>query len=173
MGSGKLSNRRFRAAKRLGAGAPSAKREKGYTMNQRKDLSQPRPKMTAPWMAIGAALAGVILSLTGLTPSASARQAPMHHDHTATWSGWSEVPGGGLTTDAPAAVNYHHKHYVFVRGTDDHIYVNRYDGSWTGWSEVPGGGLSLSAPAAAVYRDTLRLYVRGTDSRIYVNKLHR
>jgi hypothetical protein len=142
-------------------------------MTNQKSFSQARLRMTPHRMAIGAALAGVILSLTGLTSSASARQAPMHRDHTATWSGWSEVPGGGLTTDAPAAVNYHHKHYLFVRGTDDHIYVNRYDGTWTGWSEVPGGGLTLSAPEAAVYRDTLRLYVRGTDSRIYVNKFHR
>jgi hypothetical protein len=123
-------------------------------------------------MAISAALAGVILSLTGVTPSASARQVPTHHNQAATWTGWSEVPGSGQTTDAPEAVNYHRKHFLFVRGTDDRIYVNRYDGTWTGWSEVPGGGLTPSAPAAAVYRDTLRLYVRGNDNHIYVNKFH-
>ena len=157
------------AARRGGA---ERQDEKGYAMSNQKDLSQPRLRRTAHWMAMGAALAGVILSLTGLTASASARQALLHRDQAPTWSGWSEVPGSGLTTDAPAAVNYHHKHFLFVRGTDDHIYVNRYDGTWTGWSEVPGNGLTLSAPAAAVYRDTLRLYVRGTDSRIYLNKLH-
>jgi TPP-dependent pyruvate/acetoin dehydrogenase alpha subunit len=156
---------------RLGAEA-ERQEERGYAMTNHKDLSHSRVRTTAHWMAIGAAVAGIVLSLTGLTASASARQAPMHRDHPATWSGWSEVFGGGLTSDAPAAVNYHHKHFLFVRGTDDHIYVNRFDGSWTGWSEVPGGGLTLSAPEAAVYRDTLRLYVQGTDSRIYVNRLH-
>ena len=87
------------------------------------------------------------------------------------WTGWSEVPGGGLTRDAPAAVAYGDRLYLIVRGTNDHIFVNRLDGTtWTGWSEVPGGGLTLSGPAAAVYRDRLYLIVRGTNDHIFVNR---
>ena len=47
----------------------------------------------------------------------------------AAWTGWGEVPGGGLTPDAPATTNYEDINYVFVRGTDNRIYQNRYDGA--------------------------------------------
>ena len=42
------------------------------------------------------------------------------------WSGWSEVPGGGLTPSGPAATSYRSHIYLFVRGTDNAIYVNRF-----------------------------------------------
>lgn len=111
-----------------------------------------------------------LIALVGLAPVAQAGPAVQHTGPT--WSGWSEVPGNGLTTDAPETVNYHGANLVFVRGTDNHIYLNRLaDGIWSGWSEVPGGGQTLSAPAAVVYRHDLRLYVHGTDDHIYVNRL--
>jgi hypothetical protein len=82
------------------------------------------------------------------------------------------VPGAGQTTDAPSAVKFDGKHYLFVRGTDDRIYRNVLTSAgWSGWSEVPGGGATTAAPAASVYRGALRLYVRGTDNLIYVNRL--
>jgi hypothetical protein len=40
------------------------------------------------------------------------------------WSGWSEVPGNGFTLSGPATTFYNGNDYVFVRGTNDHIYVN-------------------------------------------------
>src|SRR6478735_740974 len=69
------------------------------------------------------------------------------------WTGWSQVPGGGATPDAPGATTYQGRLYVFVRGTDNKIYLNRLTGSsaWTGWSEVPGGGFTPSGPAATSY----------------------
>ena len=42
------------------------------------------------------------------------------------WSAVKQVPGGGATTSAPTAVRYSGSLYVFVRGTDDRIYVNRF-----------------------------------------------
>ena len=41
-------------------------------------------------------------------------------------SGWSEVPGNGATPDAPAATQYRDTLYLFVRGTDNRIYVNTF-----------------------------------------------
>ena len=42
--------------------------------------------------------------------------------------------------------------YIAGAGTDNRIYLNRYNGTaWTGWSEVPGGGATPSAPSATVY----------------------
>lgn len=73
---------------------------------------------------------------------------------------------------------HHHLHgklRLFVRGTDNKIYINVFDGSsWTGWSEVPGGGATPDAPGVVKYKKkALRLFVRGTDNRIYVNRLSR
>ena len=64
-----------------------------------------------------------------------------------TWSGWSEVPGAGLTLSASAAVSFDDALRLYVRGTDDRIYVNKLsNGTWSGWSEVPGAGATGDAP---------------------------
>jgi hypothetical protein len=42
-----------------------------------------------------------------------------------TWSGWAEVSGGGITQSSVAPAVYNSQLYLFVRGTDDSIYVNR------------------------------------------------
>ena len=48
------------------------------------------------------------------------------------------------------ATTYQGQLYVFVRGTDNKIYLNRLTGSsaWTGWSEVPGGGIHAIKPSS-------------------------
>ena len=40
-----------------------------------------------------------------------------------TWSGYSEVPGGGLTPSGPEAVLEGSQVQLFVRGVDDRIYT--------------------------------------------------
>lgn len=83
------------------------------------------------------------------------------------WGGWSELPGGGSTPTAPAVVPGSGE--VFVRGTDDRIYVNyREGGGWNGWVEVPGGGRTKAAPAAVRTAGVLWIAVRGTDDYIYL-----
>jgi len=90
----------------------------------------------------------------------------------AAWSGWSQVPGNGLTTAGPATTVYQGKTYLFVRGTDNRIYQNVLtNSSWSGWSQVYGNGLTPSGPAATVYQNKLFLFVRGTDNAIYQNRL--
>src|SRR5688572_17929118 len=64
-------------------------------------------------------LAAVPLAVVALTLIFGATQAQ------AAWSGWSPVPGGGATPDAPATIVYEDVKYVFVRGTDDGIWQNR------------------------------------------------
>jgi hypothetical protein len=107
-----------------------------------------------------------------LTPTQA--QAPTAHQvsSAAGWTGWSQVPGNGATPSGPATTQYKGKDYLFVRGTDDRIYVNIFNGSsWTGWNQVPGNGATPDAPAATQYGNNLYLFVRGTDNRIYVNAL--
>ena len=45
------------------------------------------------------------------------------------------------TLSAPAAVSRNSGQVdVIVRGTNDHVYLNAYNGSaWSGWAEIPGG----------------------------------
>src|SRR3712207_7693462 len=67
-------------------------------------------------------------------------------------SGWSEVPGAGLTPDAPAAVVHRNWLYVFVRGTDNRIYVNRQNngGNWATWTEVDRKSTRLNSSHANI-----------------------
>src|SRR6187200_1670869 len=60
-------------------------------------------------------------------------------------SGWTAVNNTqldpGFTTAAPAAVSRNNGQVdVIVRGTDDRVYLNAYNGSaWSGWAQIPGG----------------------------------
>jgi hypothetical protein len=89
----------------------------------------------------------------------------------ANWSGWTEVKGDGRTGDAPAAAVYDGKLYVVVRGVEDRVFYNSYDGGWSGWTEAGGNGRISAAPSAAVYHGELYVVVRGVQDRIYSNQL--
>lgn len=90
------------------------------------------------------------------------------------WYGWSEVPGGGTTDAALAAAYsyYNHYFYLFMKGMNNHIYLNNVsaNGKWSGWSEVPGGG-TTNAPLAAECHDNPYLFMKGMNNRIYLNKM--
>src|ERR1700730_4734167 len=89
---------------------------------------------------------------------------------TGTWTFWGEVLGHGLTISEPAVIFYANILRIFVRGTDNGIWENEFDGrSWTGFFAVQGGGLTLSGPAAVNDSGTLKLFVRGLDNRIWEN----
>ena len=118
--------------------------------------------------AFATAPAKARMSRTASAPTTS-QQVP------AVWSGWGEVPGNGSTLSGPATT-YNGNEYVFVRGTNNRIYMNASNGTtWSGWREVPGHGLTPSAPAATSglptvnAGNTLYLFDRGTDNKIYVN----
>jgi hypothetical protein len=93
------------------------------------------------------------------------------------WSGWSEVPGGGVGTHGLAATRFQVSQAgqlidelnLFVRGGDGAIYTNILRaGNWSGWGEVPGGGFTPHGPAATV-AGNLFLYVRGLGGGIFEN----
>ncbi len=49
----------------------------------------------------------------------------LHHAvYDGEWNGWSVIPGGGITFDAPALTEYNGDLWLFVRGTDDFIHYN-------------------------------------------------
>lgn len=79
--------------------------------------------------------------------------------------GWKEVPGGGLTPSAPAMCGS----LVLVRGTNDLLYSNGFDGgsTWEGWKEVPGGGRTVDAPALAHAPGYFTAVIRGIDDGVH------
>jgi hypothetical protein len=93
------------------------------------------------------------------------------------WSGWTEIPGGGQSSEGPAATFYSGKLYVFVHGyyqnniADNRIYCNVFDGkNWSGWTEVKGNGQGYGSPAVAAGGDgKLYVVVRGVEDGIYYN----
>jgi hypothetical protein len=60
--------------------------------------------------------------------------------------------------------------YLFVRGTDDHIYsIRRSGGVWGSFSEISAGGFTNQSPSAVLSTSTIDLYVKGrTDNNVYV-----
>ena len=77
-----------------------------------------------------------------------------------TWSGWTEVPGGGIVRSTPVAVQYRGNLHLIARGMNDGIWENvRSSGEWSGWFEIPGGGRTQHPPMAAVTRGTYQLEV--------------
>jgi len=94
------------------------------------------------------------------------------------WGSWKQVPGGGKTFDAPAAAFrtggflQNDRIHLVVRGTDDGLHHNVYDGDeWSGWSAI--GGKTFSAPALTnvigdvFEREEVHLVVRGTDNGLH------
>ena len=92
------------------------------------------------------------------------------------WTGWSEVPGGGLTPSAPAvALEDVGLLHVFVRGTDDRVYwnpsevVNDVPVNFGSWLEVPGGGRTRDALAAVASAEGVHVVARSTTNRVFMN----
>jgi hypothetical protein len=75
---------------------------------------------------------------------------------------------GGFTPSAPDAAAFGGVLQVVVRGTDDRIHVNRFNGSsWTGWGAIPNTVSTPDDPAINAFDNALRVYSRGADNRIF------
>jgi peptidoglycan/xylan/chitin deacetylase (PgdA/CDA1 family) len=90
---------------------------------------------------------------------------------TAGWGWWE--PLGGITYSAPAAAVSPQgtDAWVFVRGTNDALFVNAgAGGSWSGWQSR--GGLLIDAPAAAGRSGRVDVVGRGIDNALWVTGHH-
>jgi hypothetical protein len=146
---------------------------------ERRILSMWKTKRAAMMLALGLLLmlfsTAFAAAPTQASESRTAASPPPRQLLQAGWSGWFEVPGNGFTVSGPATTFYNGSEYVFVRGTNNKIYLNTFNGTtWSGWSEVPGHGLTLSGPTTAVSiapgGTFLNLFVRGTNNHLYVNR---
>jgi hypothetical protein len=84
-------------------------------------------------------------------------------------SGGAWLPLGGRTVDDPAAAADSTGVSVAVRGGDNALYRQRFDGSWHGWENLGGG--AQSAPSALGVGTAVDVFVQGLDSRPYVRQL--
>jgi hypothetical protein len=82
------------------------------------------------------------------------------------WLGWSQLPGSTPSKMALAAVS-DTEVYLAVRGSDNRLYVNKWDGAnWTGWNQIPAG-ITPNGPSITITNGQLYLAVRGMDNGIY------
>lgn len=89
------------------------------------------------------------------------------------FSGWNAL--GGTSTSAPVLTSMHTSPglYLTVRGSDNGIYLNKWNGAtWLGFTAAPSGSTSKS-PAIAVYENTLHIVVTSMDgSSLWYNAMN-
>ena len=86
------------------------------------------------------------------------------------WSGWSEVGGGGTTNFPLTTAVFNNRLYLFGVSTEGREFVNSFDASnWSGWSEVGGGGTTNLPLTTTVFNNRLYLFGVSTDGREFVN----
>jgi hypothetical protein len=143
---------------------------------ERRIFSMVKTKRTAMMLALGILLVLFSTAFAAAPPPSRVNRPafppPLSQQLQAGWSGWGEVPGNGFTLSGPAPTFDQKNDYLFVRGTNNHLYMNTSNGTTvSGWKEVPGTMLTPSAPAATTSGTTVSLFVRGMDNKIYKNTL--
>jgi hypothetical protein len=73
---------------------------------------------------------------------------------------WKKISGS--TQSAPSLTTDGKNLYLAVRGMDNKIYINVWDGAWKGWSPVPTGSTSAS-PAVSILNGVLHVVVKGSS----------
>jgi hypothetical protein len=79
---------------------------------------------------------------------------------------WASL--GGVLTESPHGSSWGSARVdAFVRGTDNGLYQNTWNGAtWSGWSSL--GGVLTSGPAAVSWSgNRIDAFVRGTDNQLY------
>jgi hypothetical protein len=124
-------------------------------------------------------------SLVALAVSNDGRIYITQTDANWNWnSRWTEVPGNGRTSTAPAVAVFNNRLVVLIKGFgsdgaasgyDNRIYITQTDANWSWnsrWTDVPGNGRTSSAPAVAVFNGRLVVLVRGqgSDNHIYITQ---
>ena len=90
---------------------------------------------------------------------------------------WIEVPGGGVTPDAPNALRLFNHTVLFVRGMDDDVWFNLRNGDleggageqdWSGWNPIPGGGRTRRAVTSMFDANgKIHVFAVGLDDTAY------
>lgn len=80
----------------------------------------------------------------------------------------SQDLGGGMRGE-PSVVERGGALEVYVRGTNDRLYVRTGSGrSWSAWAQVPAAGVVTSSPSAVLRGGAVEVYVRDGAGRVAV-----
>jgi hypothetical protein len=158
-----------------GAGARSATVGDVFVRGSNSSMYTQYFISTSGWSGWGA-LGGNMLSAPGVTVRKGGGYIDTYYrgpDNGIVARSW--VPGSGwtaenttaldpgLTLSAPALVSRANEVLaVIVRGTNDYVHINEWNGSaWSGWAQIPGGMLTAHAPAATTRQyGTMDVFVR-------------
>ena len=89
-----------------------------------------------------------------------------------TFSGWLPVQGSSPSTPTIVQQQATNALYLVVRGNDNLIYINRWNGmNWQTWSTVPLGSTS-SSPAITQQNDVIYFEVVGQNNAIYTSQIN-
>ncbi len=93
--------------------------------------------------------------------------APIYYRSMSTggsWSAWASIPNSH-TLDAPAAVVYDDRLWVFDLGSDHKLYLAKMDssGNWT-WAGAPLSIQTTHSPGVTVFQNDVWLFVKGSPS---------
>ncbi len=110
-------------------------------------------------------------SSTNVNDNYTLWQSTMNLD-TNTFSGWTWIPGSFTSSPTLALWQNGTGYSLVVRGSDNNIYINQFNGAWQGWSGPSAGSTGMS-PAATVVGNTLYFVVEGLDGNtLWQNSLN-
>ena len=124
-----------------------------------------------------AAVVGTTLQLAarGFSTTNAAINNTIYHSYLnltdSNFSGWTALPGSTPSTPTLIAEQATNALELVVRGEDNLIYVNRWDGmTWQGWTYLPSGATS-AGPTAIILNNDIYFEVIGMDGAIYFSTM--
>lgn len=105
----------------------------------------------------------LFIAVRGITLGSNALWYGTVETNSGVFSGWKLLNGSSPSAPTLTAMHTSNGLYLMVRGQDNLIYINKWNGNaWQGWTSLPTGSTSNS-PAIAVYENKLHLVVVGMD----------
>ncbi|KAG0561488.1 hypothetical protein KC19_9G068200 [Ceratodon purpureus] len=84
------------------------------------------------------------------------------------WTPAVDVGGVYRTSDGPALASYRGCLISVIRGLDNYVYWDVFNGlGWRGYEEMKNGAFTSGSPALAVYKNELYCCIRGMDGYLH------
>ena len=125
-----------------------------------------------------AAVIGTTLHLVvkGFSATNAAENNTLYHGYLNlndnNFSGWTAIAGSTPSAPTIIAEQATNALQIVVRGDDNIVYANRWNGMiWQGWAAIPLGSTN-AAPAITILNNNIYFEVIGTNNLLYVSSLN-